>query len=148
MKKFFAFLLGVVVGFLLAYGFSYLNSKDSPEEQNTETKEVEKPTKKETKPQLPEGVTLFDEAGDVIKEKSFKVLQVIEADAALAHGKDEFGYYSGTLYLLTNSDKKYYYDEEIVNVPQGKVVRQIGIYRYVTGLDMVKTVPIVKIMDK
>ncbi len=90
---------------------------------------------------------MFDEAGDVVDEESFKVLQVIASDAALVNGKDEYGYY-GTLYLITNSDNKYYYDDEIVKVPQGKVVRQVGIYRYIAKNETLKTVPIIMILNE
>jgi hypothetical protein len=44
--------------------------------------------------------------------------------------------------------KKYYYDDEKIETPKGKVVRQIGIYQYPTKNDFVKTVPIIEIMDE
>lgn len=50
--------------------------------------------------------------------------------------------------LIVNRERKYYYDDEIVKVPKGKVVRQVGIYQYPTQNDMMKTVPIIMIMDK
>ena len=43
---------------------------------------------------------------------------------------------------------EYYYDDEIVNVPSGKVVRQTGIYKYQTKSEDYKTVPIIEIVDK
>ena len=52
------------------------------------------------------------------------------------------------LYLLRNNDGKYYYDDEIVGVPSGKVVRQTGIYKYQTKSEDYKTVPIIEIVDK
>ena len=56
--------------------------------------------------------------------------------------------YNGAVYLLVNEDGKYYYDDEIIEVPDGKVVRQVGIYKYSTKNDFEKTVPIVQIMNK
>ena len=53
-----------------------------------------------------------------------------------------------TVYMLVNDEGKYYYDDEKVNVPSGKVARQIGIYQYETNSGRPKTVPIVKFMDK
>ena len=95
------------------------------------------------------GVRLFDEPGDIIKEKSFKVSQVVDDYAALAHGAGDSGYYwDAIMYLLVNKDNKYYYDEEIVKVPSGKVVRQIGVFQYENRLGTNKTVPIVMFFDK
>lgn len=51
-----------------------------------------------------------------------------------------FIFYTGTVYLLIN--------EEIIRMPDGKVVRQVGIYKYPTKSDFIKTVPIIEIMDK
>ncbi len=56
--------------------------------------------------------------------------------------------YLGVTCLLFNEDGKYYYDEEIVKVPQGKVARQIGVFQYESRAEMEKTVPVVEIMDK
>lgn len=56
--------------------------------------------------------------------------------------------YTGAVYLLTNEDGKYYYDDEVVRVPEGKVARQVGIYRYQTESKFEKAVPIIQIMSK
>ena len=94
------------------------------------------------------GITWFENAGDIVEEKSFEVFQVIDKNAALVRGESEFNLYLGPVYLLTNGYGKYYYDEEIVKVPKGNVVRQVGIYKYQTTSDSYKTVPIIQIMDK
>ena len=87
--------------------------------------------------------TWFESPGDVINKKTFKVFQVIEKDAALV---DDL--FPGTIYMLTNKEGKYYYDEQIIEVPEEKEVRQVGIYKYETKSKLVKTVPIIRIMDK
>lgn len=94
--------------------------------------------------------TMFEQPGDVIDVKSFKVFQAVDDGTALVCGeaKDLEGYYGGTVYKLTNDEGKYYYDDEIVNVPEGGVVRQIGLYRYTTGVGLEKTVPIIQIFKK
>ena len=122
MKKYLVFGGGVITGFVLAFIFAIVFSRCSSSN----------------------GVTLFDEPGEIVKEKSFNVFQVIGEDAALVHGEESFV----TVYLLTNSIGKYYYDNEVITVPTGKVVRQIGIYQYETREKFGKTVPIVEIMDK
>lgn len=49
------------------------------EEDGEDEKDV---VEDESTPQLLDGITLFDEVGDVINERSFKVMQVIGTDAA------------------------------------------------------------------
>lgn len=85
--------------------------------------------------------TWFEKPGDIIEVYSFNVFQVLDKNAALVHDYN-------SIYLLTNDDGKYYYDNEFVKVDSDKVVRQVGVYRYETNEKMVKTVPIIKIMRK
>ena len=99
------------------------------------------------------GVTNFEEPGEIISGKSFEVLQVIADNAALVNGPETglFGdniYYTGPVYMIRNYDGKYYYDDEIIKVPKGKVVRQTGIYKYQIKSEDYKTVPIIEIVDK
>lgn len=99
------------------------------------------------------GATWFDEPGDTIETKEFKVFQVIEKNAALANGRtldddDDDSFFSGVLYLLVDEEGKYYYDEQIVKVPNEKVARQVGVYEYETRSNFEKTVPIIKIMNR
>lgn len=126
MKKWLFFSGGVLTGVVLTFAFAFIFSANSSNN----------------------GITWFEDAGDIIDGSSFEVFQVISEDAALVHGESEFGLYLGAVYLLTNGDGKYYYDDEIVKVPEGKVVRQVGIYQYQTKSDFGKTVPIIQIMNK
>ena len=92
---------------------------------------------------------MFDKPGDVLDVCSFKVFQVLGDDSALVYGKvDNSSYYRGAVYLLTNDEGKYYYDDEIVDVPKGRIVRHFGIYRYQNRSELEKTVPIIRIVDK
>ena len=93
---------------------------------------------------------MFDAPGDVVEDNNFKVFQVIADDAALvnAQSEEDLDLYLGKVYLVVNNEGKYYYDEQIIKAPQGKVFRQVGICRYPTRNDMVKTVPIIMLMDK
>lgn len=99
------------------------------------------------------GAKLFEKPGEVIDVKSFKVFQVIGDNAALVAG-GEIGRYSGDeifmgpTFVVTNDEGKYYYDEEIIRVPENRVARQVGIYRYRNNAGMEKTVPIIKILEK
>lgn len=92
--------------------------------------------------------------GEIINEKSFQVFEVYTPHAALVRGKTDSGGYYGIVYLLVR-DKYYYfvnqnsefYDEQIVKVPKGKVVRMFGTYSYTTRDGRRKTVPRIMIVD-
>lgn len=136
-------LIGVAIGFILAIAAVVLFSigKQVVNRAGDAIEIVQEEQKKE----LPEGVTLFDEPGEIIDDvNSFEILQVIYTDFALAFGNN----FAGTLYALYNDENKYYYDREEIEVPKDKVVKQIGIYRYPSKNDIIKTVPIVMITDK
>lgn len=129
MNKWLLFCGGIVTGIVITFLFAFLFSSSSGSNN---------------------GITWFEKPGDVIEVKSFKVFQVLDKDAALVEGSthEEFDIYSGAVYLLTNEDGKFYYDDEVIKVPEGKVARQVGIYQYETESKFEKTVPIIKIMDK
>lgn len=88
------------------------------------------------------GMTFFDEAGEVMSDKSYKVYRVVGDGAALARGKYEYGSaYVGLEVLLWDEDANYY-DDQIVKAPQGMCFRQVGIYK--SGF---KTYPIVTLKN-
>jgi hypothetical protein len=127
MKKWMIFGGGVITGIVLTFLFLFIYAKAGGSED----------------------VKLFDKPGEVIESPSFEVFQVIDESVALVHGKgDSYSFHTGAVYVLTNDEGKLYYDDEIVKVPEGKVARQVGIFKYRTPADFEKTVPIVKIMDK
>lgn len=142
MKKIWVFLLGVLTGIVILFAVLLVVAKFSPSNnENSDTPSISSNN----------GVTLFPEAGDCLSEKPFKVFQVLDTGVALATeysdriGGNEVFYGTNVLFY---TEGKYYYDEEIIRVPQGKCVRQIGVYKYMTKQDFEKTVPIVTIMDK
>lgn len=77
-----------------------------------------------------------------------EVFQVIANDAALVKCADKDGDLFGPVCLIVNSEGKYYYDDQKIKIPKDKVARQVGIYRYPTKNETLKTVPIIEIMDK
>lgn len=96
----------------------------------------------------PAGVTNFDKPGQVVHETSVKVMQVVGENAALVRGKDnahDNDWYFGPVYLLRNYDGQYYYDDEIIRKPAGKVFRQTGVYKYEAKSGDYKTVAIIEI---
>lgn len=145
MKKWVVYVLGVVTGFLLTIVIAFFSNSIQGKESNSNVIGSETTVEEESD----DGVKMFDKPGDIINEKSLQVFQVIAENAALVRGKDKgYDIYTGPIYLLINHDGKYYYDEEKVNVSQGKVVRQVGIYQYETRNEFLKTVPIIMILNK
>lgn len=138
MKRWMIFVFGVIVGIIIM-GFIDILKITSNEPENNETEIID---------EKDDGVTMFDEPGEVFSETSFRVFQVLDKGVALVSGNTKYGTYSGITCLLINREGKLYYDEEIIKVTQGKVARQMGIYQYQNRDDMTKTVPIIMIMDK
>jgi hypothetical protein len=137
MKKWVVFLLGLISGVVLTLVTMVILAMGANTNANNN------------------GVTLFDQPGECLNAKVFEVMQVIDNNHALAHEvewNDVLETYmqtgSGLLVLVTNDNGEYYYDDQIIEVPQGMCMRQVGIYRYQTRMDMEKTVPIVKLMNK
>lgn len=140
MKKWVVYLLGILTGFVLAilipglfFLFTYfLGISNRPTTFTEAAKNSEK-------------IKLFEKPGDVVKNTKFHVIEVIYDDAAFVRSEStDTDILSGAFkYLLINKEGKYYYDGEIIEAPQGKVFRQIGIYR-----NVIETLPIITIMDE
>ena len=131
------FLAGIVTTFILLFIFAAV--------QNRSTDSIVEEAKSDNN-----NITMFDEPGDIVEDNVFEVFQVIAEDAALVNAQSdaEFDLFMGKVYLLVNKDGKYYYDEERIKASNGKVFRQVGIYRYPTRNESIKTVPIIMMMDK
>lgn len=109
-----------------------------------------------------ENLQLFEKPAQEIKANSFRVMQVLPDGSALAtvdnssmlnnslsstiDNSVEIG--TIVLFLNNNNSNTNYYDEQIITRPSGKHFRQIGIYRYITKQEMMKTVPVIAIFDK
>lgn len=137
MKKWVVFLLGMIAGGVLTFVVMLVLAIGANTNANNN------------------GVTLFDQPGECLNAKAFEVMQVVDNNHALAHEVEwnelleryvQTGL--GLLVLVTNDNGEYYYDDQIIEVPQGMCMRQVGIYRYQTRMDTEKTVPIVKLMSK
>lgn len=128
MKKALIYIAGVITGVILTTLISLLLVKSSDN-----------------------GITMFAEVGECISKKPFEVFQVLEPGAALAN-EESFNaagmrsMYTGMVVLFVNDEGKRYYDDEVIAIPPGKCVRQIGTYKYSTQMGY-KTVPVVKIME-
>ena len=136
MKKIWVYLLGVLTGIVisvivLAIIGVAMNAKNDPGTRMTN------------------GMSFFDTPGDIVESSSVKVFQALGDGAALAHckGKEKYDWYGDPIVLLYNEDGNPYYDDQIINAPNGKSFRQVGIYRYSSRMGD-KTVPIVMLLDK
>lgn len=130
MKKIWIYILGILTGIVVTFLTLMIIAKSSNANLN--------------------GMTFFDKPGQIMDYTSFKVMQTLGSNAALANGKNDefFDFYDGLTVLLYNENNETYYDDQIVTVPKGKCFRQVGVYKYQTRMDIGKTVPIVMIMDK
>ena len=133
MKKFLIFLAGFISGvvFLLLLSLIIAGGNSDPAK-------------------IPR-LTLFEQPAEVIPSDSFEVLQVVSGGNALANaGEKSYGgsySYYGMVVLFLSDGNTHYYDDQIISVPRGKCVRQIGTYQYETKMGY-KTVPAVAIYDK
>ena len=86
-------------------------------------------------------VVMFEKPRGIVPGKVFEVMRVLPNGSALAIVNDIESENLGTDVLFVGDEKTSYYDGQMINVPSGKVARQIGTYRY-----MARTVPVVEIM--
>ena len=86
-------------------------------------------------------VVMFEKPRGIVPGKVFEVMRVLPNGSALATVNDIESENLGTDVLFVGDEKTSYYDGQMINVPSGKVARQIGTYRY-----MARTVPVVEIM--
>lgn len=93
------------------------------------------------------GLTLFEQPGEVMTSPSYEVLQVVQGGNALANAESNYGSYFGMVVLFLANEGVSYYDDQIINIPKGKCVRQVGTYQYQTQVGY-KTVPVVQFYDK
>lgn len=130
MKKFWPFIGGVVTGIIITFVglFIYAACQRSASDD----------------------VVYFEKPGDAVKERSFKVFQVLEPGVALVNGVSniEYDIYTGPVYVIVNDDNKYYSDEEVISLESDEVARKVGVYNYRTKGDLDKTVSIIKIVKK
>ena len=95
-----------------------------------------------------DGIILSTSSSAPVNGKSYKVFQSLQEGYALANtlSDSKYKWYYGTTVLL-HKKGKYFYDEEIIDVLKGEEDRQIGVYRYYTTNDQLKTVPVIQIFE-
>ena len=93
------------------------------------------------------GLDLFDQPidnDDLEDVAGLKIIQALWKEGALAKviSRNADGNFSaGINVYIHHSPKHPYYDEQLVNVPRGTHMVQVGVYSYVSVSDAVCTVP-------
>ena len=95
-----------------------------------------------------EDIVMFDSPRNAVPGKSFKVVQVLPDGNALARIDNVYDDNFGIVVLFLGDESTSYYDDQKIEIPKGKVAKQIGNYSYMTRMNIEKTVPVVKIMDE
>ena len=93
-------------------------------------------------------VVMFEKPRGIVPGKVFEVMQVLPDGSALATVDDIESGNLGTIVLFVGDESVSYYDSQKINVPKGKVVKQVGTYSYMARNEMYKTVPVVEIMSE
>ncbi len=93
------------------------------------------------------GMTLFSEERDFVSNKRFQVIRVTASGNALANElmRDiDVPVPTDLKVMFLEEGENSYYDGQIIRIPAGKCIKQIGVYRnYMEG-----TVPVVAIRGK
>ncbi len=97
-------------------------------------------------------LVLFEQPRQTIDATLFEVMQVLPDGSALATIEPDYTQVSHneslwTVVLFQAKSGTSYYDRQIIRVPEGKCVRQIGTYKYETRMEITKTVPVVDFFD-
>ncbi|WP_233399877.1 hypothetical protein [Segatella copri] len=95
-----------------------------------------------------EDIVMFDSPRNAVPGKSFKVVQVLPDGNALARIDNVYDDNFGIVVLFLGDESTSYYDDQKIEIPKGKVAKQIGNYSYMSRMNIEKTVPVVKIMDE
>lgn len=90
------------------------------------------------------GITLFSKKkdGEIITKEQLRVFQILKPNTALVKAGS---FPNEILMLLIGDDDDLYYDNQKINIPEGKSAKQVGIYQYNTKNGELKTIPAVKI---
>ena len=129
MKSILSFIAGLVVGAGLIIAIGYISSNQTAEPDN--------------------GITLFENEGESIgTESRYKVIQVVDGGALAIEIYDEIWMPTELAVLFLDESGNGFYDNQVITVPKGQYLRQLGLYRYINKDNIPKTVPVVAIRNK
>lgn len=94
-------------------------------------------------------IKLFEAPTDCVSTSDFKIKEVIDEYYAIAEEveydsvlENYFSKYGGIKVVIKSEEKNKYFDEQIIKIPAGKSMRQIGVFSKYSD-----TYPVVKILD-
>jgi hypothetical protein len=129
MRSILSFIAGLVVGASLIIAIGYITSNQTAEPDN--------------------GITLFENEGERIgSESRYEVFQVVDGGALAIEISDEIWMPTELADLFLDESGNGFYDNQVITVPKGQCLRQLGLYRYITKDNIPKTVPVVAIRNK
>ena len=86
-----------------------------------------------------EDIVMFDSPRNAVPGKSFKVVQVLPDGNALARIDNVYDDNFGIVVLFLGDESTSYYDDQKIEIPKGKVAKQIGNYSYMSRMNIEKT---------
>ena len=120
------------------------------DDKSTQKTEVSKAATRAKSPAKPayKNPTLFDAPGQKIPGRQFEVNEVLADGSAIAEydyigASDHDTSLMGLSVFFPAKEGVHYYDNQVIKIPSGKKLRQIGSYKYYS-----KTIPVVDIFDK
>lgn len=137
MSKFLSFILGLFVGG--GAMFFYINNKLAVD------------LNEEDRPADITEITYMEKPGNCIGKNMFQVKDVIDEHSAIAEeiiGDEELGLFYGTeLRVYLHDENEFYYQNQVIKIPSGKCMRQVGVYKYQNNSEIL-TIPVGKILPK
>lgn len=126
MKKWLIFVLGIVTGVIITLVFLLVISKVYS---------------------VGNQITVSRQQTEFTLAKRFEVFQVLDGGALANCEDDEYSnsVFTGPVVYILMDDGDLFYDDQIIEVPEGKKVIQIGTYRYETRMGE-KVVPALKFL--
>ncbi len=123
MKKSLVFILGVITGVFLTITLSLILTGASSRA----------------------GISFYDAPEPPMPYRTVEVFQAISAGTALCHPGNSSDI--DDIVLLWTKERVGFYDGQTISVQTGYYFRQVGVYRYQTGGGLVRTVPVIAIMN-
>ena len=134
-----SFVAGIVAGIILMIGIGYfLSTRPLPGNKGVNG--------------LP-GLTMLNEGekGSEINSKNIKVMQTLTPNTALTETSEDLKHtsdmvlYNGPVVLYIAPENERLYDDQVITIPDGKKLVQVGTYRYETKKGDMRTVAAVEI---
>lgn len=157
MRGFLVFILGYIAGvasvclviyvMFVVFSFSVNNNVNKSVENTIEEASITNTEDNNVAYVLDDRIKLFEEPTDCVSTMTFRIEHVIDEYYAEAEEvkrstySDGYESFYGNLTVVIQSDNQdVFYDDQIIKVPAGKCMRQIGVYSY-----SIDTYPVVRL---